>query len=158
MPTLIYRSPDYIWGVIDMIPETDFPDIRCRTAIHSNNGSCMIIPREGDLVRLYIQLTDTDVLNPETGRVDRSKMGPEKLLAVAQKSFYPFKIDTKAFDWSTIYISELVDKLSRASLMRMFWDHSWATRGVEVLDQRTCVHCWRCVPYTFTESRCGGVF
>ena len=97
---------DYIWGVVDMIPETDFPDIRCKTAVHSNNGSCMIIPREGDLIRLYIQLSDKDVLDPATRRVDKSKMGPEKLLEVAKKSFHPFEISAKGdFDWWTLYIS-----------------------------------------------------
>jgi phenol 2-monooxygenase (NADPH) len=65
-----------------MVPETDFPDIRYRCAIHSHNGSCMIIPREGDLIRLYIQLSDKDVLDPSTGRVDRNKMSPEILLEV----------------------------------------------------------------------------
>lgn len=74
---------DFVWGVVDMVPETNFPDIRNRCAIHSNNGSCMIIPREGDMIRLYIQLCDKDALDPTTGRVDRSKMGPEKLIEVS---------------------------------------------------------------------------
>ena len=89
-----------------MVPQTNFPDIRCKTAVHSTNGSCMVIPREGDLVRLYIQLTDRDVLGAD-GRVDKARMGPEKLLSVAQKSFQPYKITTKGFDWWTIYISAL---------------------------------------------------
>jgi phenol 2-monooxygenase len=42
----------------------------------------MIIPREGDLIRLYIQLSDKDVLDPSTGRVDRNKTSPEMLLEV----------------------------------------------------------------------------
>jgi phenol 2-monooxygenase len=42
----------------------------------------MIIPREGDLIRLYIQLLDKDVLDPSTGRVDRNKTSPEMLLEV----------------------------------------------------------------------------
>jgi phenol 2-monooxygenase len=42
----------------------------------------MIIPREGDMVRLYIQLSDSDALDTTTGRVDRNKMGPEKLIEV----------------------------------------------------------------------------
>lgn len=70
-----------------MIPDTDFPDIRNKTAIHSNNGSCMVIPREGDKVRVYIQLTGGDVVDFENGRIDRSKMGPEKLLQV--RPHYP---------------------------------------------------------------------
>ena len=73
---------DYIWGVIDTIPETNFPDIRNRCAIHSENGSCMVIPREGDKVRLYIQLSDKQVVDPATGRVDKSKVTPEHLLQV----------------------------------------------------------------------------
>ncbi|KAI0794575.1 FAD binding domain-containing protein [Fomes fomentarius] len=103
--TLDGEQTDYIWGVVDMIPNTDFPDIRCKCAIHSNNGSCMIIPREGDKVRLYIQLSDKDVLDPVTRRVDKSKMGPEKLLQVAEKSFHPFEISTHGeIDWWTLYI------------------------------------------------------
>ncbi|KIP05547.1 hypothetical protein PHLGIDRAFT_91984 [Phlebiopsis gigantea 11061_1 CR5-6] len=98
------EQTNYIWGVVDMIPDTDFPDIRNRTAIHSNNGSCMIVPREGDKVRLYLQLTDSDVINPETGRVDKNKMGPEKLMQVAKKSFYPYSMHAEEFDWWTIYI------------------------------------------------------
>lgn len=96
---------DYIWGVVDIIPETDFPDIRCKTAVHSTNGSCMVIPREGDLIRLYIQLSDKDTLCAD-GRVDKTKMGPERLLQVAQKSFQPYTITASEFDWWTIYISK----------------------------------------------------
>lgn len=76
----MHITPEYIWGVVDTIPETNFPDIRNRTVIHSNNGSCMVIPREGDTVRLYIQLTEADVVT--NGRVDRTKMDSKKLLAV----------------------------------------------------------------------------
>ena len=66
----------------------------------------MIIPREGDKVRLYLQLMDADVVNPETGRVDRNKMGPEKLMKVASKTFHPYSIRAEEYDWWTIYISK----------------------------------------------------
>lgn len=92
--------------MLDLLPTTDLPDIRNKCAIHSNNGSCMIIPRENDLVRLYIQLSDKEVLDANTGRVDKSKMNPEKLLEVARKSFWPYTMDTpEKVDWWTIYIS-----------------------------------------------------
>jgi phenol 2-monooxygenase (NADPH) len=48
----------------------------------------MIIPREGDLIRLYVQLSDKEVIDPKTGRVDREKMGPEKVFEV--RIFCPF--------------------------------------------------------------------
>ncbi|KZP03084.1 FAD-binding monooxygenase, partial [Athelia psychrophila] len=100
---------EYIWGVLDLVPETDFPDVRSRCAIHSANGSCMIIPREGDGIRLYVQLSDTDVVDPATGRVDPTKMGPSEILEVARRSLHPYTIATpKEFEWSTIYISAYI--------------------------------------------------
>lgn len=67
----------------------------------------MVVPREGDKVRLYVQLTgETGAVDPETGRVDRSRIGPEQLMQVAKKTFYPYRIDADKFDWWTIYISE----------------------------------------------------
>lgn len=41
------EQTEFIWGVLDGIPITDFPDIRTRCAIHSEDcGSIMVIPRE----------------------------------------------------------------------------------------------------------------
>ncbi|KAJ7140287.1 FAD binding domain-containing protein [Mycena crocata] len=96
---------DHVWGVVDMVPQTDFPDIRNKTAIHSENGSCMIIPREGDKVRLYIQLEGKDAVDASSGRIDKRRIGPHQLLEVARKSFYPYVFQTPdEFDWWTIYI------------------------------------------------------
>ncbi|KAJ7815028.1 FAD binding domain-containing protein [Mycena olivaceomarginata] len=96
---------DYVWGVVDMVPQTDFPDIRHKTAIHSENGSCMIIPREGDMVRLYIQLEGKDAVDATSGRIDKKRMGPHQLLQVASKSMRPYVFKTPdEFDWWTIYI------------------------------------------------------
>ena len=59
--TLQGESTDYIWGVLDIVPIIDFPDIRMRCAMHSaSSGSVMVIPRENKLVRLYVQLTTTE--------------------------------------------------------------------------------------------------
>lgn len=100
---------DYVWGVVDMIPKTNFPDIRNKTAIHSNTGSCMIIPREGDVVRLYIQLSDDDareVINAK-GRIDKTSWTPQRLMEIAKRSFSPFVIDfPDEVEWWTLYISK----------------------------------------------------
>ncbi|KAI0073054.1 hypothetical protein K474DRAFT_1604014 [Panus rudis PR-1116 ss-1] len=104
--TMDGEQTNYIWGVLDFIPDTDFPDIRNRCAIHSDNGSCMVIPRENDIVRLYIQLSDKDVvINKETGRVDKTNIGPEQLLQVARNSMKPYKIEQVGeVEWWTIYL------------------------------------------------------
>ncbi|KAI1390335.1 putative phenol 2-monooxygenase [Hypoxylon trugodes] len=96
------EATDFIWGVLDIIPITDFPDVRMRCAIHSaENGSLMVIPRENKLVRLYIQLKE--VIPDATGRADRSKITPELILSAAQKILSPYKIDYEYCDWWTAY-------------------------------------------------------
>lgn len=96
------EATDFIWGVLDIIPITNFPDIRCRCAIHSaNSGSVMVIPRENKLVRLYIQLTEVGPDN--SGRADRSKITPETILKAAQKILEPYAITYQYCDWWTAY-------------------------------------------------------
>ncbi|KAK8050068.1 hypothetical protein PG994_011798 [Apiospora phragmitis] len=96
------EASDMIWGVMDVIPFTDFPDIRCRCAIHSaTHGSLMSIPRENNLVRLYIQLVE--VKPDASGRADRSKITPELIFDAAKKILDPYKIDYEVCDWWTAY-------------------------------------------------------
>lgn len=104
------ESTDYIWGVLDIVPITDLPDIRKRCSIHSvSDGSIMIIPREGNLVRFYIQLKEL-AQEPEDGsagtgksRVDRSKITPEAILEVARKIMHPYTLDVAETQWFTGY-------------------------------------------------------
>ncbi|KAL5383374.1 hypothetical protein DPSP01_006059 [Paraphaeosphaeria sporulosa] len=93
---------DFIWGVLDIIPITDFPDIRERCAVHSaSSGSMMVIPRENKLVRLYIQLTE---IKPDaSGRADRSQITPDTIIKAAQKIIAPYQLTYKYCDWWTAY-------------------------------------------------------
>ncbi|KAK7951034.1 phenol 2-monooxygenase [Apiospora aurea] len=91
---------DFVWGVMDIVPITDFPDVRTRCMIHSaSNGSLMIIPRENKLVRLYIQLTEVST----GGRVDRSTITHEMIFKAAQKIIAPYKLEYHYCDWWTAY-------------------------------------------------------
>ena len=57
---------DTLWGAIDAVVHTDFPDIRKISAIHSrNHGAVMSFPRETndqgkEVVRLYTQINKRD--------------------------------------------------------------------------------------------------
>ncbi|KAF9877041.1 hypothetical protein CkaCkLH20_05307 [Colletotrichum karsti] len=54
---MIGDSSDVVWGVMDIYPDTDFPDIRRKCTIRSKYGVLIIIPREGGtLVRFYLQM------------------------------------------------------------------------------------------------------
>lgn len=93
---------DHIWGVLDIIPITNFPDVRKRCAIHSaSSGSMMIIPRENKITRLYIQLTE---IKPDaSGRADRSKITPETIITAAKKIIAPYNLSYEYCDWWTAY-------------------------------------------------------
>ena len=93
---------------MDIVAESDIPDIRNRASIHSVHGSCMIIPREDDKVRLYIQLSETDVeKDNDTGRVDKSKLQAQDLIKTVKKIFRPYYLEQVGeIDWWTIYVSE----------------------------------------------------
>ncbi|KAM5530944.1 hypothetical protein V8D89_015389 [Ganoderma adspersum] len=97
---------DSIWGVVDIIPDSDFPDLRNWSFIHSNSGTLMNIPREGDMVRFYIQLPDdTDFINSETRRVDMGKASPERIMESAAKILQPFRVaKVGEAEWWTVYI------------------------------------------------------
>ncbi|PTB47835.1 hypothetical protein M431DRAFT_21714 [Trichoderma harzianum CBS 226.95] len=95
------ETTDAIWGAMDIIPVTDFPDIRVRTMVRSTSGgSLMMIPRENKLVRLYIQLTDGLSIN---GRLTRSMVTPEMLIETAQRIFSPYTIDFTYIHWWSAY-------------------------------------------------------
>lgn len=77
-------------------------DIRSRCAIHSaDKGTIMVIPRENKLVRIYCQLSQ---VGPGIdGRIDRSKVTPERILKAAQDILCPYKLEYKSCDWWTSY-------------------------------------------------------
>ncbi|KAL1740745.1 FAD binding domain-containing protein [Schizophyllum fasciatum] len=101
------EQTDFYWGVIDFVPETDFPDARALCALHTHHGSVLWIPRERDMVRVYVQLEKSALELNEAGDVSRSKMSPERLLQAAKLCLQPYHIDLKdpsvGYDWWTIY-------------------------------------------------------
>ncbi|KAL7908456.1 FAD binding domain-containing protein [Trichoderma velutinum] len=95
------ETTDAIWGALDIIPITDFPDIRVRSMVRSvSGGSLMIIPRENKLVRLYIQLTDGLSAN---SRLTRSMVTPEMLIETAGKILSPYTIEFTYLHWWGAY-------------------------------------------------------
>lgn len=113
--TLEGETTDHIWGVVDLVVDTDFPDIRRRCAIHSPATSVMVIPREriatGDyLTRLYVQVPG--VVNPDSdassddARARRKQVTLEGIFQHAAEAFKPYYIRPKAdgaVDWWAAY-------------------------------------------------------
>ncbi|KAF2225838.1 phenol 2-monooxygenase [Elsinoe ampelina] len=93
-------SANQMWGVMDIICKTTFPDIRYKCVIQSDQGNIVIIPREGGyLVRLYIELGN---MEPGT-RVRDLDITKEDLIKKAQGIFLPFSLDVKDVFWWSVY-------------------------------------------------------
>jgi len=94
-------SANQAWGVMDVLCVTDFPDIRLKATIHSSNeGSVLVIPREGGyLVRFYVEL---DKLN-ENERLANRNVTVDHLIAAAQRILHPFTLDVKEVAWWSVY-------------------------------------------------------
>ena len=90
-----------LWGVMDVLAVTDFPDIRLKSAIQSAGaGSMLIIPREGGyMVRLYIEL---DELKADERASDRN-VSPEILEQRARAILAPFRFEVRHVAWWSAY-------------------------------------------------------
>ncbi|WP_292954920.1 MULTISPECIES: FAD-dependent monooxygenase [unclassified Neptuniibacter] len=94
-------SANKAWGVMDILLNTDFPDIRVKSFIQSkDHGAVMTIPREGGyLCRFYVELE-------QLGKDKRAKdvnLTEQDLIAKAQKIFHPYTLDVKEVAWWSIY-------------------------------------------------------
>jgi phenol 2-monooxygenase len=104
---MIGDSTDAVWGVMDIYPRTDFPDIRKKATLHSNAGNLLLIPREGgSLVRFYIELPHGTVAKD---------VRLEDLHSAARQIFQPYKLDfADTFWWSAYSIGQrLADHFSK---------------------------------------------
>lgn len=91
----------HAWGVIDCTLNTDFPDIRVKCAIQSNDGgSILLIPREGGyLVRFYVDLGD---LAEDDNHAVRSTP-LQDVIDRANHILSPYTIDVRDVGWWSIY-------------------------------------------------------
>ncbi|MEK9723424.1 MAG: FAD-binding monooxygenase [Rhodospirillaceae bacterium] len=89
------------WGVMDILANTDFPDVRQKCLIASaSEGNILILPREGGyLFRMYVEL---DKLNPDE-RVASRNFTQDQMIAAANRIMRPYSIDVKEVVWWSIY-------------------------------------------------------
>lgn len=89
------------WGVMDILANTDFPDVRQKCLISSaSEGNVLILPREGGYVfRMYVEL---DKLRPDEKAAQR-KLTQQDMIAAANRIIKPYTIDVKEVVWWSIY-------------------------------------------------------
>ncbi|MGK4188210.1 FAD-binding monooxygenase [Rothia koreensis] len=109
-------AANHAWGVMDVLANTDFPDIRTKCAIQSVNGSILHIPREGGhLFRMYVDLGEVPVDDNHAVR-DTSL---EDIIDKANSILHPYSVDVKSVAWHSVYevghrLSDKFDDVSEA--------------------------------------------
>ncbi len=91
---------NHAWGVLDVIADTDFPDVRFKVAVSAASGSLLMIPREGGfLFRLYVDLGEVAA---DDNRAVRNTP-KEAIIAKAQAALHPYILDIKDVAWWSVY-------------------------------------------------------
>ncbi|WP_066906576.1 FAD-binding monooxygenase [Millisia brevis] len=91
----------HAWGVMDVLAETDFPDIRTKCAIQSGSGgSILLIPREGGhLFRMYVDLGQVPA--DDAGRVRTTSLN--RIIEIANEIMHPYHVDVRHVAWHSVY-------------------------------------------------------
>ncbi|QDP97068.1 3-hydroxybenzoate 4-monooxygenase [Microlunatus elymi] len=98
---LVGDRANHAWGVMDVLAETDFPDIRTKCAIQSHDGGNILhIPREGNyLFRMYVDLGEVDEHDHESIR----QTSQQEVEARANKILHPYTLTVKKVCWRSVY-------------------------------------------------------
>lgn len=99
--TLSGDTAKHAWGVMDVLAETDFPDIRLKCAIQSRSGgNILLIPREGGhLFRMYVDLGEV----PDGGSAAVRATTVEQIAQRANEILHPYTLDVRHVAWHSVY-------------------------------------------------------
>ncbi|GFF70627.1 3-hydroxybenzoate 4-monooxygenase [Aspergillus lentulus] len=106
---MVGETSDSVWGVMDVFPRTDFPDIRKQCIIQSDAGSIITIPREGgSMVRVYVELASGTRAKEVT---------LEHIQNASRQVFQPYALDVADVWWWSAYPigQRIADHFSKAN-------------------------------------------
>ncbi|KAJ4372001.1 hypothetical protein N0V83_003774 [Neocucurbitaria cava] len=95
--TPVGSSTEAVWGVLDGVLDTDFPDIWSKVVIQSEAlGSVLMIPRERGLTRLYIELRPDST---EAQAVGGERTTQDFVQKRAQSIMQPYRLEWRSVEW-----------------------------------------------------------
>jgi phenol 2-monooxygenase len=94
--TPVGSSSDAVWGVLDGVLDTDFPDIWSKVVVQSEAlGSVLMIPRERGLTRLYVELRPGSTEAVEAGEQTAQEFVQYRAKAIMK----PYRLKWKNVEW-----------------------------------------------------------
>ncbi|KAG9119331.1 hypothetical protein FRC07_005688, partial [Ceratobasidium sp. 392] len=103
---MVGDTSDSVWGLVDIFVDSDFPDLRSVTVVENSGRRAVLIPRENNMVRFTVQLSEGEVCkDPATGRIDRTRIPASKLVQLVKEVFKPYRIDFIGEPyWDGVYV------------------------------------------------------
>ncbi|KAJ7170593.1 FAD binding domain-containing protein [Mycena crocata] len=101
---------EYFWGAADVSVETNFPDFRTKCVIQAATGAVIIIPREDDKIRVYVQFSPHEAARGADGRLSiPMEVASSMVLEKARVGLTPYMIEFKHVFWCTVFtVSQMV--------------------------------------------------
>ncbi|KAK4175404.1 putative phenol 2-monooxygenase [Triangularia setosa] len=88
---------DSVFGVVDMVPKSNFPDIRRVCYLRAASGTILLVPRSNKEVRMYIPVeSGTALPDPKDLTFDR-------ILDAARKIIAPYTMNVGSVSWWSAY-------------------------------------------------------
>ncbi|PLN78147.1 2-polyprenyl-6-methoxyphenol hydroxylase [Aspergillus taichungensis] len=114
-------TTEALWGVMDVIPITDFPDIRRGGFVATEAGTMLLVSRERQLTRFYVSLKDVD---EEASNRERSSVTLDMISKRVQAILSPYRFNYEICDWWTAYQvgQRLAPTFSRGRRMHLAGD------------------------------------
>ncbi|KAF4508044.1 hypothetical protein G6O67_004477 [Ophiocordyceps sinensis] len=88
---------DSVFGVVDMVPKSNFPDIRKVCYLRAATGTILLVPRSGKEVRLYIPVESGSSLSDPKG------VTFERIMDAARKIIFPYTLEVGSTSWWSAY-------------------------------------------------------
>lgn len=89
-----------VWGVLDGEIDTDFPDIWTKSVVFSERfGSLLIIPRERDMTRLYIEMRPDAEPATTTAAANDPSLVQSAIMRRAAQILHPYRIRWRSIEW-----------------------------------------------------------
>ncbi|KHE85872.1 hypothetical protein GE21DRAFT_1254363 [Neurospora crassa] len=88
---------DSVFGVVDLIPKSNFPDLRRVCYLRASTGTILLVPRSNKEVRLYIPVESGSSLS------DPKDVTFDRIIDAARKIISPYTLEVGSVSWWSAY-------------------------------------------------------
>ncbi|KAK0666798.1 putative phenol 2-monooxygenase [Cercophora samala] len=88
---------DSVFGVVDMVPKSNFPDIRRVCYLRAASGTILLVPRSNKEVRMYIPVESGSALP------DPKDLTFDRVMDAARKIIAPYTMEVGSVSWWSAY-------------------------------------------------------